>query len=137
MFDNEIVSLEDREDGVRVQFKHGRERQFDLVVGADGLHSQVRKLAFGPQHQFEKNLGYAVAAFEVSGYRPRDDGCIRDVSAVPAGRSGGSPCVKIGLCFCSSSRPATTPCRKRSTARRSCFSSLYADDKWECRHILG
>ncbi len=32
MFDNEIVSLEDREDGVSVQFKHGRARQFDLVV---------------------------------------------------------------------------------------------------------
>jgi 2-polyprenyl-6-methoxyphenol hydroxylase-like FAD-dependent oxidoreductase len=62
MFDNEIVSLEDREDGVCVQFKHGRARQFDLVVGADGLHSQVRRLVFGPQHQFERNLGYAVAA---------------------------------------------------------------------------
>ena len=37
MFDNEIVSLEDRDDGVCVQFKHGRARRFDLVVGADGL----------------------------------------------------------------------------------------------------
>ena len=51
----------------------GAARQFDLVVGADGLHSQVRRLAFGPQHQFEKNLGYGFAAFEVSGYRPRDE----------------------------------------------------------------
>src|SRR5215467_1059588 len=73
MFGNEILDLEDREDGARVQFKHGHARQFDLVVGGDGLHSRVRKLAFGPQHQFEKNLGYAVAAFEVSGYRPRND----------------------------------------------------------------
>ena len=73
MFDNEIVSIVDSEDAVRVQFKHGPERQFDLVVGADGLHSQVRKLAFGPQQEFEKNLGYAVAAFEASGYQPRDD----------------------------------------------------------------
>ena len=79
MFDNEIVSLEDREDGVCVQFKHGPERQFDLVVGADGLHSQVRKLVFGPQQQFEKNLGYAVAAFEVLWISPARRGCIRDV----------------------------------------------------------
>ena len=48
-------------------------RSFDLVVGADGLHSNVRKLAFGPQQQFEKDLGYVVAAFEARGYRPRDE----------------------------------------------------------------
>ena len=46
------------------------------MIGADGLHSDVRRLAFGPQHQFEKQLGYVVAAFEVRGYRPRDEECI-------------------------------------------------------------
>ena len=43
------------------------------MIGADGLHSTVRALAFGPQDRFEKPLGYIVAAFEVSGYRPRDE----------------------------------------------------------------
>jgi 2-polyprenyl-6-methoxyphenol hydroxylase-like FAD-dependent oxidoreductase len=37
------------------------------------LHSNVRRLAFGPQHQFEKDLGYVVAAFETRRYRPRDE----------------------------------------------------------------
>ncbi len=46
---------------------------FDLVIGADGLHSKVRQLAFGAQDQFEGSLGYTVAAFEVSEYRPRDE----------------------------------------------------------------
>ncbi|MDX8500781.1 FAD-binding domain [Mesorhizobium sp. VK4C] len=73
IFGNEIVGLEEVSDGVRVRLKHGGERKFDLVVGADGLHSGVRRLAFGPQHQFEKKLGYAVAAFEVEDYRPRDE----------------------------------------------------------------
>jgi len=72
IFDDEIVSLEEQSDGVRVQLKHLGERQFDLVIGADGLHSTVRELAFGPQ-RFEKDLGYIVAAFEVGGYGPRDD----------------------------------------------------------------
>ena len=49
IFDNEIVGLHEQADCVRVQFKHGGENQFDLVIGADGLHSDVRKLAFGPQ----------------------------------------------------------------------------------------
>ena len=121
MFDNEIVSLENREDDVGVEFRHGVARQFDLVVGADGLHSQVRRLAFGPQHRFEKNLGYEFAAFEVSGYRPRDED-VYVMYSRQGGRSGGSPCVKIGHCFCSSSRSATMPCQTRSTARRSCFA---------------
>ncbi len=43
------------------------------MIGADGLHSTVRDLVFGPESQFEKQLGYRVAAFEVEGYRPRDE----------------------------------------------------------------
>jgi 2-polyprenyl-6-methoxyphenol hydroxylase-like FAD-dependent oxidoreductase len=43
------------------------------VVGADGLHSKVRKLVFGAEREYEKYLGYRVAAFEAAGYRPRDE----------------------------------------------------------------
>ncbi|MGH9529996.1 MAG: FAD-dependent monooxygenase, partial [Terriglobales bacterium] len=60
-------------EGVHVSFERGAARDFDLVVGADGLHSRTRELVFGPQSQFEKYLGYKVAAFEVEGYRPRDE----------------------------------------------------------------
>jgi 2-polyprenyl-6-methoxyphenol hydroxylase-like FAD-dependent oxidoreductase len=73
IFGNEIVQIEETADDVRVNFRNGGERRFDLVIGADGLHSGVRKLVFGPQERFEKRLGYLVAAFEVTGYRPRDD----------------------------------------------------------------
>lgn len=73
VFGDEVAGLQDDADGVRVRLRQGGERRFDLVIGADGLHSEVRRLAFGPQQQFEKRLGYAVAAFEVAGYRPRDE----------------------------------------------------------------
>ena len=73
LFGDEIVGLEERPDYVQAQFRHAGARPFDLVIGADGLHSNVRKLAFGPQQQFEKDLGYVVAAFETQGYRPRDE----------------------------------------------------------------
>jgi 2-polyprenyl-6-methoxyphenol hydroxylase-like FAD-dependent oxidoreductase len=56
---------------VQVQLKNAGERLFDLVISADGLHSSVRKLAFGSEDRFERQLGYVVAAFEVRGYRPR------------------------------------------------------------------
>ena len=68
-----IRSLEQSANGVEVTFEHSPARRFDLVIGADGLHSGVRELAFGPQQQYEKFLGYSVAAFEAAGYRPRDE----------------------------------------------------------------
>lgn len=73
IFGDEIVGLQEHADCVRVQFKGSDERRFDLVIGADGLHSSVRKIAFGPQDRFERQLGYMIAAFEVPGYRPRDE----------------------------------------------------------------
>ena len=73
MFGDTIKAIDQERDGMHVTFESGIERFFDLVVGADGLHSTVRRLVFGPQERFEKHLGYTVAAFEVSGYRPRDE----------------------------------------------------------------
>lgn len=72
LFGDGIAALADHGGGVDVTLASGRRRRFDLVVGADGLHSQVRRLAFGPEQRFERHLGYAVAAFEAQGYRPRD-----------------------------------------------------------------
>lgn len=73
IFDEEIVALEQQPDGIDVRLRRVGERRFDLVVGADGLHSQVRRLVFGPTETFERHLGYSVAAFEVRGYRRRDE----------------------------------------------------------------
>ena len=73
IFGDSISAVEQSETTVHVRFKSGRERDFDLVVGADGLHSRVRQLVFGPQEKFEKYLGYKVAAFEAPGYEPRDE----------------------------------------------------------------
>jgi 2-polyprenyl-6-methoxyphenol hydroxylase-like FAD-dependent oxidoreductase len=68
-----VHALDDDGKRVRVTFDSGTVRDFDLVVGADGLHSQVRRLVFGEQDRFEKYLGITVAAFEIEGYRPRDE----------------------------------------------------------------
>jgi 2-polyprenyl-6-methoxyphenol hydroxylase-like FAD-dependent oxidoreductase len=73
IFGDSVARIEQTGTGVRVAFEGGAERQFDLVVGADGLHSRVRELVFGPEAGFEKYLGYKVAAFETRGYRPRDE----------------------------------------------------------------
>jgi 2-polyprenyl-6-methoxyphenol hydroxylase-like FAD-dependent oxidoreductase len=73
VFSDEVIDLQEQSDSVYVTFKRGDQRRFDLVVGADGLHSTVRRLVFGPQDRFEKLLGYIVAAFEARAYRLRDE----------------------------------------------------------------
>ncbi|WP_308492295.1 FAD-binding domain [Microbacterium terrisoli] len=68
-----VRELDDDGARVRVTFESRSTRDFDLVIGADGLHSRVRKLAFGPDEQYEKYLGMVVAAFDAEGYPIRDE----------------------------------------------------------------
>jgi 2-polyprenyl-6-methoxyphenol hydroxylase-like FAD-dependent oxidoreductase len=64
VFGDSIASLNETAESVEVVFASGQEAHFDLVVGADGLHSQVRRLAFGPETAFVRFLGYHVAGWE-------------------------------------------------------------------------
>lgn len=73
-FDDMIRSVKETSAGVRVEFARGASESFDCVVGADGLHSGVRSLVFGPEERYERFLDYAVAAFTLPDYRPRDEG---------------------------------------------------------------
>ena len=73
IFGDTISAIDDTPDGVHVSFEQAPARDVDLVIGADGLHSRVRSLAFGPEKDYEKFLGYRVAAFSAKGYRPRDE----------------------------------------------------------------
>lgn len=65
VFGDSIASIECRQNGVDVTFASGRERAFDLVIGADGLHSNVRSVAIGPEEQFVRHMGYYIAVFTV------------------------------------------------------------------------
>lgn len=67
-----IVEQQETERGVSTLLSNGENRDFDLVIGADGLHSHVRRLMFGDV-DCEKPLGCHVAAFRVAGYPRRDE----------------------------------------------------------------
>jgi len=74
IFGDSIKTLDQSPDGVDVAFENAADRCFDLVIGADGLHSVTRALAFGPERNYERFLGYRTAGFIARDYPHRDEG---------------------------------------------------------------
>lgn len=65
MFGDHITALTQRADGVHVDFAVGPSATFDLVVGADGMHSGVRRLAFGDEITYVRHLRYYLAQWNL------------------------------------------------------------------------
>ena len=66
IFGDSIAALDDKGDRVTVRFESGKVRDFDFVVGADGVHSNTRAKAFGPDRRaFVRDLGMGVSIFTV------------------------------------------------------------------------
>ncbi|MGP3964384.1 FAD-dependent monooxygenase [Nonomuraea sp. 3N208] len=63
VYGDSIATLAQDAHGVDVTFESGRQGRYDYVVGADGLHSNVRRLAFGPEERFLEHLGMYVSIF--------------------------------------------------------------------------
>ena len=68
VFDDSITSMTEDADGVTVTFERGAPRRFDLVVGADGLHSNVRALAFGPESRYVQRAGPVLRIFTTANH---------------------------------------------------------------------
>ncbi|EIG62709.1 FAD-binding domain [Bradyrhizobium sp. WSM1253] len=130
IFDEEIVGLEQQPEWVDVQLRRGGSRRFDLVVGADGLHSQVRSLAFGSIGTFERNLGYGVAAFETRGYRRRDENVY--LMHNRPGRMIG----RFALCNDRTLFLFVFRGDAGGPAAKAQLRDLYRDARWECPDIL-
>ncbi len=138
IFGDEIEALHGRDDSVEVRLRRGGSRKFDLVVGADGMHSAVRRLVFGPQDRFEKKLGYVVAAFEATGYRPRDE----DVYVVHA--EPGRQLARFALrrdrtlfLFIFTAGGAASAEASGVDAQKAILRRQFGDGKWEATAILG
>ncbi len=64
-FGRTISPIAQTPNGVDVDFDDGCHESFDLVVGADGIHSALREIVMGPEREFLRPLGYAVASYRV------------------------------------------------------------------------
>jgi 2-polyprenyl-6-methoxyphenol hydroxylase-like FAD-dependent oxidoreductase len=72
LFDDTIRELHQDAQGVQVAFEHAATRRFDFVVGADGSHSRVRRLVFGPEQPFRRYMGDYVAVMTIPNFTGLD-----------------------------------------------------------------
>lgn len=137
IFGDTIVDFVELDDGVQVLLQSGATRRFDLVVGAGGLHSPVRAMAFGPEREYAKSLGYRVAAFESTGYRPRDE-----LVFIAYGMPGRMICrfalrgdaTMFLVIFTADRLNGVEP--RGPDAVRAALRNVFADAGWECSAIL-
>jgi len=86
VFGDRIAELTQDAEGVDVTLASGRQRRFELVVGADGLHSALRAMVFGPREEFVRHLGLVLGFYTV----PNEFGLGRWlIDYQEAGRSAG------------------------------------------------
>jgi 2-polyprenyl-6-methoxyphenol hydroxylase-like FAD-dependent oxidoreductase len=135
IFGDSITAIDEHPDGMSVSFARAESREFDLVIGADGLHSNVRRLAFGSQPHTEHYLGCLVAACVVEGYRPRDE--LVYVTCSEPGRSVARFALRGNrtmFLFVFRSADATDP--GDLNARRALLHREFGNTGWECPQIL-
>jgi 2-polyprenyl-6-methoxyphenol hydroxylase-like FAD-dependent oxidoreductase len=137
IFGSSIARIKQESGGVEVAFEHGGSRHFDCVIGADGLHSKVRELAFGPEEEFRAYLGYKVASFEVEGYRPRDE--LAYVSYADPGRQIARYALRdnrtVFLLIFASDEPNRIPPHD-TAGHKAALHAAFRGMGWECPQVL-
>ncbi len=136
IFDDSIATIDETANGVEVGFERGGRRRFDLVVGADGLHSKVRSVVFGDAMRFVRNLGYYVSIFTIPNYLNLDHaGLYYGVLGKKVGIfSGGDPQeAKASFFF------ATGPLdygRRNSAQQKEILREHFREEEWEVPRLL-
>src|SRR5262245_14886036 len=72
IFGDSIRAIAQSSNSVRVEFSNNSPREFDLVIGADGLHSNVRAIVFGDESRFVRDLGLYLCVYTVPNYLKLD-----------------------------------------------------------------
>jgi len=136
IFGDSPSRVEQSDRCVQVAFESGALREFDLVIGADGLHSRVRELVFGGQDRFEKYLGYKVAAFSIAGYRPRDE--LTYVMFTEVGQQVGRFAMRDDrtLFLFTFADPVADDKAAGVAAQKDLLRKRFGKSGWECPEIL-
>src|SRR6266699_822884 len=137
-FGDSIQALKQDEEGVDVTFERGGSRRFDLLVGADGLHSMVRTLVFGDEAQFERYFGYQFGVFTTDNYLGLDEASMQ-MYGVPGKRIGlrstrGNQALVAFFLF---KQPTTLRYDYHDVERhKQLLASAFAGEGWEVPRLL-
>jgi 2-polyprenyl-6-methoxyphenol hydroxylase-like FAD-dependent oxidoreductase len=137
LYGDSIAALDQDGAGVLVTFTSGVQRRFDLVVGADGVHSRVRRLAFGPEEEFVQHLGGYTSYFTVETPEPLNHWM--KIYSAPRGRWVGlrpdhdPQYAKALLSFRS---PVLNYDRHDVEAQKALLAQRFAGLGWHTDHIL-
>ncbi|HEY2279113.1 MAG TPA: FAD-dependent monooxygenase [Streptosporangiaceae bacterium] len=141
LFDDTITGLDQDETGVNVTFEKSVPRRFGLVIGADGLHSVVRSLAFGPESGCVRPIGAYMAWFTAAADATAEidlDGWFLMHNApgglVASARPGRRPGeIKAGFSF--RSEPITYD-RRDLAGQQDLLARRFAGVGWEAPRLL-
>lgn len=140
LFDDSIAALTQDERGVEVAFERADPRRFDLVVGADGLHSATRRLAFGQETGAReegrvRHMGLYVATTPIGGAA----GAGRDILMhnTPGKAVAVSPTPTGDLAFFLYRSPAEPGFDHRDMGQhKRMLSAAFADVSWRAPELL-
>ncbi|MFK8843790.1 FAD-dependent monooxygenase [Streptomyces sp. Ac-502] len=140
LFNDSIDTLDQPSgQGVDVTFRGGDSRTFDMVLGADGLHSHTRALLFGPEQQFHRYLGYCFAVFTMR----NTFGLSREITmwntpgrAAALYAAGDDDEVHAFLNFAHPEPPVEAFRHRHPEAQRALVTSAFADAGWEVPGML-
>jgi 2-polyprenyl-6-methoxyphenol hydroxylase-like FAD-dependent oxidoreductase len=137
LYGDSIATLDQDPTGVHLTFTSGLQRRFDLVVGADGVHSKTRRLAFGPEEQFVQHLGGYTSYFTVETPEPLDH-WMRIHSARGGRWVGLRPDhdPRYAKALLSFRAPLLTYDRRDVEAQKALLTERFAGLGWHTDHIL-
>ncbi|MFC5182722.1 FAD-dependent monooxygenase [Actinomadura harenae] len=137
VFGDSIARMDEDADGVHVTFDSGAAGRYDLVIGADGLHSNVRRLAFGPERDHVSHLGLYCAIFTVPNYLGIDHAGLAfttpgKVVTMYSARENTE--AKAVFYF---GAPLTDIDRRDVEAQKRMLAETFAGNGWESDRLLG
>ncbi|MFC4907419.1 FAD-dependent monooxygenase [Actinomadura gamaensis] len=137
LFNDSIAVLDDRGDRVEVTFGSGVRRTFDLVIGADGLHSNTRGLAFGPEERYHRYLGFCFAGFTLpDDLGLRHEGVLWNEPGRAAALYAHDPGEPIhGFLVFARDEPPFAAFRS-PRAQRDLVASAFPDTRWEIPRLV-
>jgi 2-polyprenyl-6-methoxyphenol hydroxylase-like FAD-dependent oxidoreductase len=138
IFGDSISDIREDADGVTVRFERGAIRRFAAVIGADGQHSNVRRLVFGEEARFSRYIGGYICGYTIPNYLklngriPRYAVPNKTVAAFPIRQSDE---IGVGFLF-RSSRPFDVD-HDDIDAQKRLLHETFANEGWETPRLLG